>query len=197
MPSGRGCGRGRTRPGLGSARYPDPVPHRPATRLLVGTALLAALALPAACSTSAPAQLDGSSTSPAAAAPDLASQSPLELPDSDHSTVGALAEDFPPDLVDLPGDADVLVSTAQPVAGGDLLDISLNLRTTLTADELMDQLRDGLVDAGFTETPVATPPTGVAAESTFVRDSGELLTVAVLDRDGVRTLTLGGRVAVA
>lgn len=127
----------------------------------------------------------------------MASESPLDLPDRAHSTVGALAPDFPPDLVELPGDADILVSTAQPVANEDLVDISLNLRTTLTADELMDQLRDGLVEAGFTESPVPTPPEGVAAQSTFARHTGEVLTVAVLDRDGVRTLTLGGRVAVA
>jgi hypothetical protein len=127
----------------------------------------------------------------------MASESPLDLPDRAHSTVGALAPDFPPGLVELPGDADILVSTAQPVAGEDLVDISLNLRTTLTADELMDQLRGSLDDAGFTESPVPTPPAGVAAQSTFARHTGEVITVAVLDRDGVRTLTLGGRVAVA
>ncbi|MBT0994880.1 hypothetical protein KIN34_11365 [Cellulomonas sp. DKR-3] len=179
------------------------MPYRPAARALVGTALLTALTGlltgVAACSTSAPARLDEATApaSSASAAADLSSQAPLDLPDTAHSTVGALAEDFPPDLVDLPDDADILVSTAQPVAGGDLVEISLNLRTTLTADELMDQLRGGLEDAGFTETPVATPPAGVAAESTFARHTGEVLTVAVLDRDGVRTLTLGGRVAVA
>jgi len=61
----------------------------------------------------------------------------------------------------------------------------------------MASLGTSLTGAGFTQSPVASPPAGVAAQSTFARGAGEVVTVAVLDRDGVRTLTLGGRIAVA
>ena len=96
----------------------------------------------------------------------------------------------------LPADAQILVSSAEVDADGGTTTLSLNLRTAVEATTLMTDLRRALTDAGFTEAPVATPPAGVAAESTFARRSGEVLTVAVLDRDGVRTLTLGGRVVV-
>jgi hypothetical protein len=55
------------------------------------------------------------------------------------------------------------------------------------------------VAAGFVETVMDPGAAGLAATSTYVRgdDGAELLTLGVLDRDGVRTLTLGGSVRVA
>lgn len=200
------------------AGYPDAVPDRPAERIPPRPArrprprsrtprrttrpatalLLAALVvtlLVGGCSSSQPATLDA--PLPASDVPLLAATASAEptlaAPDDRFAAVGRLADDFPGDLVTLPPDAEILVSSAQP--DGAFLQISLNLRTAVPADELVGALTSSMTAAGFTESPVATPPVGVAAESTFARESGEVVTVAVLDRAGVRTLTLGGRVA--
>jgi len=204
---------GRVAPG-----YPDAVPDRPAERVpprpahrphtrspvasLVTSTRAAVLLTPLAvalllggCSSSQPATLD---TPLAASDVPLLTATPsaeptLAAPDDRYAAVGRLADGFPTDLVTLPDDAEILVSSAQP--DGAYLQISLNLRTAVPAAELAGELTDSMTAAGFTESAVATPPAGVATESTFARESGEVVTVAVLDRDGVRTLTLGGRVA--
>lgn len=158
-----------------------------------------ALLVVAGCASSLPARQEtvlDASAQPAVSAGAATPDPTFDPPDDEHASVGALADGFPADLVPLPSGAEILVSSAEPGGEGGTTTISLNLRTTLAADELMASLRSALTDAGFTEGPAASPPAGVAAESTFARTSGEVLTVAVLDRDGVRTLTLGGRVVV-
>ncbi|GEL93796.1 hypothetical protein [Cellulomonas composti] len=161
---------------------------------VVAPGLLAGLT---ACSTSAPARLDTSETTLVEPAP-TSTEELLDEPEESFSTVGALADGFPADLVPLPLDADILVSSARPSPDDpDLLEISLNLRTTLSADDLVASLTTALADQGFTAAPAASPPAGLAATGTFTRGEGELITVAVLDRDGVRTLTIGGTVAPA
>ncbi|WP_448060269.1 hypothetical protein [Cellulomonas hominis] len=129
------------------------------------------------------------------------SPSPTEalLPDDlgAGSSVGALADGFPSDLVPVPDGSQVLVSTAEP-RGDDLLEISLNLRSPLETTALLDAFRGPLVAAGFTETPEASDDAALAAQATFSRSDGtELLVLGILDRDGVRTLTLGGTVRAA
>lgn len=174
------------------------MPRTP-TRALGAAAATLAVLLVGACASSQPARLDtplDADEQPLVTAAEATPDPTIEPPDDDHAAVGELADGFPTDLVPLPDDAEILVSSAEPGTDDGTTAISLNLRTSLAADELMASLRTALTDAGFTEGPVATPPAGVAAESTFARESGEVLTVAVLDRDGVRTLTLGGRVVV-
>ena len=111
------------------------------------------------------------------------------------SAVGTLAPDFPSQLVPVPEGAEVLVSAAEPTADG-MLRISLNLRTDQHAAALLEAVRGPLVAAGFTESAPPVPEAGLAAQATFSRaDGDELLVVGVLDRDGTRTMTLGGTVA--
>lgn len=163
------------------------------------SALLLALAVTGAataCSTSAPATLDPTDAATASAS---AQPSPTEslLPEQEvtGSAVGALADGFPTDLVPLPAGAEVLVSSARPVEGTDLLEISLNVRTPQDAAGLLEAVRAPLLAAGFAEAAPPAPEAGLAAQTTFSRgDGSELLVVGVLDRDDVRTLTLGGRV---
>lgn len=136
---------------------------------------------------------------PTPAAPTAATPSPDEtLLTGDHgtaSTVGTLAPDFPTDLLPVPDGAEVLVSSAQPTPDG-LLRLSLNVRTAQDAAGLLDAVRGPLVAAGFTEAAPPQPEAGLAAQATFSRSDGaELLVVGVLDRDGERTMTLGGTVA--
>ena len=167
---------------------------RPATA--IGLAGLVAVGLTSACSTSAPADLTSPSASPAAAEPS-ASETLLAQETAGSSTVGALAPGFPTDLVPLPEGATVLVSSAEQVPGTELWTISLNLRTPQPTDDLMAAVRGPLTEAGFDEEAPEDLQAELAAQSTFSRDGGvELLTVGVLDRDDVRTLTLGGTVRV-
>lgn len=119
-----------------------------------------------------------------------------QSPDT-HSSVGRLADGFPVDVVPVPDGAEVLVSSAAPAGGTDLWDVSLNLRTAQDAAGLVDVYRQHLVAAGFVETAPEHAEPGLAAQATFSRSDGaEILVIGVLDRDGVRTMTLGGRVHV-
>lgn len=143
---------------------------------------------------------DGSPAPTASTTADGPAPSPgeslLPSPTATGSAVGDLAPGFPTDLVSPPEGSEVLVSSATTDEATGLTTISLNLRSPLSTDQLVQAVRGGLVAAGFAETVVDPGSTGLAASSTFTRGDGaaELLTLGVLDRDGVRTLTLGGTV---
>ncbi|HEY3438984.1 MAG TPA: hypothetical protein VGK35_14960 [Actinotalea sp.] len=115
-------------------------------------------------------------------------------PDS-HSQVGQLVEGFPIDLLPVPADSVILVTSAVPVGNADVQEVSLNLRTSATTEAVLALYRQALGAAGFTEVPPAEPQTDLAAESTFTRSSGdELVSIGILDSQGARTVTIGGRV---
>lgn len=148
----------------------------------------AALAL-TGCSTSAPATV--TTTSAAPTAPDETLASTVDP----YSQVGGLVDGFPRQLLPVPDGASVLLSSAEPTADSSLL-VSLNLRTDQDTAGVLDAIRAPLLAAGFTETPIDPPSTGLAAQSTFARtDGAEVLIVAVLDQDGSRTVNIGGKVA--
>jgi hypothetical protein len=141
----------------------------------------------------------GTATPPPSASPVTPEPAPpaeRTLPPTPTATgaaVGELAPGFPTELVPVPGGSEILVSAASTDADG-ITTLSLNLRSPLGTAELVAPVREQLVAAGFTETDAGA--SGLAASSTFTRGAGgeELLTLGVLDRDGVRTLTLGGTV---
>jgi hypothetical protein len=109
--------------------------------------------------------------------------------------VGSLVEDFPVDLLPVPEDAVLLVTSAVPVGGSAVREVSLNLRTRLTVEAVLSLYREELTGAGFTEVGPPTDESGPTADATFTRSGGdELVTIGVVDDDGTRTLTLGGRV---
>lgn len=113
----------------------------------------------------------------------------------EHSEVGDLVEGFPTDLLPVPPDAMILVTSSVPVGSADVREVSLNLRTQQTAEAVIELYRSALTEAGFTEMPPGTPQSALAAESTFTRSGGdELVSIGVLDEDGARTVTIGGRV---
>lgn len=174
-----------------------PVLRRPAAAVLL---VLVALGS-AGCTDGAgddAAATTGSPNATATAPAPAPTESLLPSPTSTGSAVGDLAPGFPADLVSPPEGSDILVSSAETDAATGITTISLNLRSPLATDQLVQAVRDQLVAAGFTETVVDPGSTGLAASSTFVRGDGaaELLTLGVLDRDGLRTLTLGGTVRV-
>jgi len=111
-----------------------------------------------------------------------------------HSTVGGLAAGFPTKLLPVPDGVEVLVSSVVPVSDSTAYEVSLNVRTVLTAAEIVDIYRKSLIGAGFIEANQSAADPALAAQSTFTRSGGdELLVIGVLDRDGVRTVTIGGR----
>jgi hypothetical protein len=177
-----------------------PLPARARSGLAAVVVALAVSVSTAACSTSGPGRESPTGSAVALATPTPGPTETL-LADGDdgtHSAVGELVAGFPAGLVPVPDGAEVLLSSAAPVEGTDLTEISLNLRTAQDAQGLLAALRAPLVAAGFSEsTPPASEP-GLAAQSTFARSDGsELLVVGILDRDDERTLTLGGRVRTA
>lgn len=160
------------------------------------TSLLAVVLLAtslAACTTpdAAPERTASAAASSPVPAP---SESLLTDEIAEGSAVGALAPGFPSGLVPVPPDAEVLVSSAEPLADGRVR-ISLNVRTGQDTAGLVEAVRAPLVAAGFVESPPAAPEPGLSAQTTFSRAAGaEILVVGVLDRDGLRTMTLGGTV---
>lgn len=115
-----------------------------------------------------------------------------------YSEVGDLVDGFPIDLLLVPSDAVILVTSAVPVGDAAVEEVSLNLRTAATADELLTLYRTSLTVAGFSEVTSQTSNSDLAVDVTFVRSDGdELISIGVLDVDGARTLTIGGRVRTA
>ncbi|QGQ19136.1 hypothetical protein GC089_07715 [Cellulomonas sp. JZ18] len=169
-----------------------PLPtSRPALR--AGVVPLVAAGLLVACGPD-PSPAPTVTGSPAPSASPTPSESLLTDEIAGHSAVGRLADGFPADLVPVPEGAEVLVSSAVPGADG-TLDISLNVRTQQDPQALLEAVRAPLLAAGFSEAAPAAPEPGLAAQVTFTRSAGaELLVVGVLDREGTRTMTLGGTV---
>lgn len=120
---------------------------------------------------------------------------PAAATDRAAPRVGSLVEGFPVELLPVPEDAVLLVTSAARVGGSAVREVSLNLRTRLTVEDVLSLYRDELTDAGFTEVGPPTDESGPTADATFTRSGGdELVTIGVVDVDGARTLTLGGRV---
>ena len=169
------------------------MPVRWPSRLGAGAPLALALVVGAlsGCATSAPAVLVG--TADATPSPTASEQLLEDQPAPDTAT-GTLAPGFPTQLVPVPAGAQILVSSARPAADG-TVQISLNVRSTQDAAGLVQAIRTPLLAAGFTESPPAQPDPSLAAQASFARSDGtEFVLVGVLDRDGQRTMTLGGTV---
>lgn len=186
--------------GTSSASRAAPRASRARTALTAATATLLLVTGTSACGQDAPRD------APTVAAPaptttpgPTPSPSPEPLvtaaPD-EHSEVGALVAGFPADLLPVPPDAVVLVTSAVPVGDAEVQEVSLNLRTALAVQDVVELYRGALTAAGFTEVPpAALATTDLAAEVTFVRSGGdELVSIGVVDDGTARTVTVGGRV---
>lgn len=156
---------------------------------------------------------DGDDVEAAAGAPEVADlavaaepePSPTPTPEplvtaepDEYSQVGDLVEGFPIELLPVPGDSVILVTSAVPVGDAAVQEVSLNLRTASTAPELLELYRTTLTEAGFSEVGGEEAESDLAAQVTFVRSGGdEVVSIGVLDVDGARTVTIGGRVRTA
>ena len=183
----------------------------PTARVTIPRAVVVAcaLALTAGCAgVQPPEPPDSSPAALAQSEPEAAQRkAPEEAPPTEHlltaapdefSRVGDLVPGFPIDLLPVPGDAVVLVTSAVPVGDSTVQEVSLNLRTGATVAEILELYRAALTAAGFSEVPPAPAQSDLAAETTFVRSDGsELVSIGVLDVDGGRTVAIGGRVETA
>ncbi|MGW8568447.1 hypothetical protein [Isoptericola sp. NPDC055881] len=151
--------------------------------------------------------LRGADDPAATPSPDPGSAAALPTFDPD-TAVGGYAPGFPEKLLGAPQDATVLASSATPDKGS-LTDVTLNLSTPRSTQEVIDQLAKRLRKAGFTESESGTF-TGLTAQTTFgrettpgkkkgARDSDpvmESVTVGVLDDGERRLVTVSGSVVV-
>lgn len=126
---------------------------------------------------------------------------PASLPTFDPTTtVGTYAEGFPRDLLGAPDDATVLASSATPTDGR-LTDVTLNLATSRSTQEAIDQLAGKLLDEGFDESPSAAF-SGLTAQTTYTRTKKaekpvtETVLLGVLDTGDQRLVTVSGSVLV-
>jgi len=126
----------------------------------------------------------------AAAAP------PSGLPDGASPGLSARVDglvDGMPAVVPVPVGAHVTTSAVQ--ARGALLAVSVTGTSTLAVPALLAGFRDRLLAEGFTATDDSLLPRG-AAGAAYGRPGGrELLLVAVVDRGGTRSWSVGGTVA--
>ena len=138
----------------------------------------------------------------AAPSPDAATALPTFDPDT---TVGGYADGFPTKLLKAPRDATVLASSAT-AGGGALTDVTLNLSTPRSTQEVLDQLAKRLRKAGFEESGTSSF-SGLTATTTFGRESTpkgakddepvmESITLGVLDDGERRLVTVSGSVVV-
>jgi hypothetical protein len=115
--------------------------------------------------------------------------------EAEGSEVGTLVAGFPVDLLPVPEDAMILVTSAVPVGDAQVREISLNLRTRLSVEELVTLYSGALESAGFALVEPVVSPEDLAAEVTFTRSGGdELVSIGILDTEGARSVTIGGRV---
>jgi hypothetical protein len=136
--------------------------------------------------------------------PSPGTSDPSALPTFDPGTaVGGYAKGFPAKLLGAPEDATVLASSAT-AGDGALTDVTLNLSTTRSTQEVIDQLADRLREAGFEESGTSTF-SGLTAQTTFGRESTpkgtkdadpvvESVTLGVLDDGERRLVTVSGSV---
>ncbi|NOV97823.1 hypothetical protein [Isoptericola halotolerans] len=171
-----------------------PTSRRRATR----GALCASLALGLAATSGCHAQ-PVDDTPPPGPGAELEAPSPTALPSFDPATaVGGYAPDFPTDLLGAPEDSAVLASSAVP-AQDDLLEISLNLSTGLSTQEVVDRYAERLDEAGFEESETVDA-SALTVQTAYTRTKGkkkprvETVLLGVLDDGDRRLVSLSGSV---
>lgn len=170
-----------------------PTTAQPARSRRTGVAAALLLVVLGACS---PSPSDVVTAPATAAAGSAVAPTPLGAAAAPGSTTGGLAPDFPTRLLAVPEGAEILLSAVTAVSP-DTVHVSLNLRSAQDASSLATDLLDPLTAAGFA-IPVApsTSRTAGTEVTTVALERGpELVTIAVLDRDGTRTVTVSATLA--
>ncbi|MEK8228796.1 hypothetical protein NKG05_26615 [Oerskovia sp. M15] len=140
---------------------------------------------------------EAASDSVAGPAPEgLAPSAPMPSFD-DSSVAGSLVDGFPVDAVPVPEDAQVLASSAADVEGTPVRQVTLNLSSPASVQEILDFYTQSMVAAGFVAVP-GGPASGLSGQVAFNRatpeGTTETLFVGVLDTDDARLVTISGQV---
>lgn len=175
---------------------PHPSPDR---AVVVAVSVVLCLGLAACGPPAGDAAGPAPATPAASAAPGPADPTPLPTFDP-ATTVGGYAPGFPLDLLAAPDGATVLASSARPTDAG-LVEVTLNLASPRSAQQVIDDLAASLGAAGFEESEASTA-TGLTAQTAFSRRSEqggdarvETLFVGVIDDGDRRLATISGSVA--
>ncbi|PRZ03882.1 hypothetical protein BCE75_112101 [Isoptericola sp. CG 20/1183] len=182
-------------------RYRDPVPttrhHRVPRR--TACAVLALCVITVSGCDAGPAGRAAPTDATAAATGTGPEGAPTALPSFDPGTaVGGYAPGFPTDLLGAPEGSTVLASSATP-AEGDLVDVSLNLSTELSTQEVVDRYAERLGEAGFDESE-DVDVSALTVQTAYTRTKGkkkprvETVLIGVLDESDRRLVSLSGSV---
>lgn len=135
-----------------------------------------------------------SPTSSAEQAPPEGGAAEAAEPSSTETSQGGVVEGLPTDVIPVPDDAEVLLTSAIP--DGDTIDVSLAARIDASPEDVLGVYREALTGAGFVESPSAGGPGATA--STFTRGGGdEVVSVTVVPPEtpgDPNTFTVGGTV---
>ncbi|MBD7981018.1 hypothetical protein [Oerskovia merdavium] len=183
-------------------RPPDSI-DRP--RTVGATVAAACLALGLLTGCSAPADSPtgpdrGTDVAPSGDVPAPEALSPAtDMPSFDVSSVaGSLVDGFPADVVPVPPEAQVLASSAADVEGQSLRQVTLNLSSTASVQELLDFYAQTMAATGFS-TVEGSSTGGLSGQVAFNRatpeGATETLFVGVLDTEDARLVTVSGQVA--
>lgn len=146
----------------------------------------------------APAR-DAASASDASGLPEnLDPNPPASIPAFDTTSVaGALVDGFPADTVPVPPDAQILASSAADVEGSTLRQVTLNLSSTASVQEILDFYAAAMTGASFAALPGGAPG-GLSGQAAFNRVPSEGVTetlfVGILDTTEARLVTISGQV---
>jgi hypothetical protein len=152
----------------------------------------------------------GASAGPGSASPAAATATASRSPVPSYaagSTAGAVVPGFPRSLVPVLPGATVVSSSVEPVGDGSHQQVSLGLRTAESAAHVVSAYSDTWKRAGFARTG-EKPVAGADAGATFRRalptpratgpvgtvQLADYLTVAVVEADGARLVTITGQV---
>ncbi|WP_369374230.1 hypothetical protein AB1046_08375 [Promicromonospora sp. Populi] len=183
------------------------MPHLATARRTAALAAVVGLALATAGCGTGTEQPASASTAVGTPEPRVAaSGGPTELPTFDPSSaVATYADGFPADLFPMPEGATLLASSAQAIpatedGGTPMTQVTLNLSSRLSANEVVDQVEEILVDQGFRQIE-APDASGLAAQTAFLRlsdsEAGEVqesLVIGVLDDGDRRLASISGTV---
>jgi hypothetical protein len=164
----------------------------PAVACLTAVAVLTVLVGAAGCSSSP----SSSGSARAAAAQLVGGAATTSAPPGAAATeaaTGAIVHAFPTTLLPLPPGAKVTASAVQRHDA--VLDVSLSGTTPAAAAAVLDFYARTLGKAGFSQTKGSVLPPGAVGLAFSRGDGRELLVVAVADRGGLRSFSVGGTVA--
>ncbi|WP_029088705.1 hypothetical protein [Brevibacterium album] len=114
---------------------------------------------------------------------------------SAQATSGALVEDFPSTIQQLP-DSEIVLSSVEPADEGELVSASLTMRTESSEDDVLKFYSDTLGEADFAPVSDASSEGGVTTQAFHADNGNQLLSVSIStdqQDEGLLMVTIGGK----